>query len=307
MRKLYAAAALVSLAACMGMAPNGCNLAGLPGTTAPTLTITAEPRAGNMGIVTFRTDLSGVPTARTVNWSFGDGSQAVNLSVAQGQALTHAFNRPDSFEVAVFAFDIAGKRLAEGRLAIVVDAPGLGGFVDARTRVRLHTNYGDIVMQMNRQGAPRTTANFERYVANGHYDNTVFHRVVSNFVIQGGAFRSLGEGEDPRLMQIPHDAAVQSEASADRKNVRGTVALALTGTDADSGMDQFFINLKDNPTLDTGDPHFTVFATVIGGMDVVDTIAGVPRGTFNVQTLTDTTSFSDVPVQDVVVISATRE
>lgn len=298
---------LLTAAAGMGMTGTTCtpSLPVLPGATAATLVITAEPD-GN-GAVTFRTSIADIPQTRSINWAFGDGSTALNLSASTGVALTHSYLRPDRFTVQVFAFSGSGQRLGEGTLAVVVDVAGLGGFIDARSRVRLRTSRGDIVMQMARDKAPSTCKNFEQYVADGHYNNLVFHRVVPNFVIQGGAFESLGQGSDPRLRQIAHRNPIQSEAPSGLLNIRGTVSMALSGSDRDSASDQFFINLKTNSTLDTGNPPFTVFATVIEGMDVVDTIAGVPRSSFNVQQLSGPTPFDDVPVTDVVILSATRE
>jgi len=182
------------------------------------------------------------------------------------------------------------------------------------TRVRLVTSLGDIVLELDPVAAPNTVANFFGYVSDGFYDNTVFHRVVNTpnpFVIQGGAFESLGAGADPRLTEKTPGPAIDSEANNGLSNVRGTIAMALRGQDANSATDQFFINVDDNTNLDNGPPPFTVFGSVVEGLAVVDAIVAVPVETVNVRALQNgelvTTSFQNVPVTDVTVIRAERE
>lgn len=182
-------------------------------------------------------------------------------------------------------------------------------------RVRLTTSLGDIVLELDRVAAPRTVENFLQYVTDGFYDDIVFHRTVNTpnpFVIQTGAFESLGAGADPRLREKSGARpAITSEANNGLSNIRGTVAMALRGQDANSATNQFFINVADNTSLDNGPPPFTVFGRVVEGLTVVDAIVAVPVATVNVEafqngTLT-TTSFNDVPVTDVLISRAERE
>jgi peptidyl-prolyl cis-trans isomerase B (cyclophilin B) len=146
---------------------------------------------------------------------------------------------------------------------------------------------GDIVLQLLADDAPQTVANFLRYVDEGFYDDIVWHRVIDGFVIQAGGFKRVsGDLEE----QPVHDPVV-SEAGNGHSNTEGNVAMALRGTDANSGTSQFFINLDDNSELDDGSPPFTVFATVIDGMDVVQLIAET--------TTTTEGAFEDVPEDDI--------
>ncbi len=154
--------------------------------------------------------------------------------------------------------------------------------------VRLNTSMGDILFELV-DDAPVTTANFLQYVEDGFYDGTIFHRVVVDFVVQGGGF--LPGMVAPEGLRDP----IVNEFSQDRSNLRGTVAMAKLGSDPDSATSQFFVNLGDNSeNLDNQNGGFTVFATVIEGMDVADAIAAVPLD-------------GEVPVDDVVLVSARRE
>jgi cyclophilin family peptidyl-prolyl cis-trans isomerase len=244
----------------------------------------------------------------------------------------HFYGREGTFTVEAYLFDGRGARVATASADVVASLPdattdeppddttdvppddttdvppdNTNDEPPTNNRVRLRTNLGDIVLEMLVDAAPGTVANFRQYVRDGHYNGVVFHRVVPNFVIQGGAFTSLGVGADPRLTEIGTRPPIASEANNGFSNVRGTVAMALRGQDADSGTDQFFINLVDNTFLDTGPPPFTVFARVVEGMLVVDRIGGVATGSFNVLTTNGPSTFEDVPVEDVTVLSATEE
>jgi cyclophilin family peptidyl-prolyl cis-trans isomerase len=137
--------------------------------------------------------------------------------------------------------------------------------------------------------SPNTVANFLQYVDDDYYDNTILHRVVAGFVVQGGGF-STG-----LVQKTPRDP-IDSEAPNGLSNIRATVAMALQAGDPNSGTSQFFVNLVDNSFLD--DQMFTVFARVVEGMDVVDRIAGVATATRN--------GFENVPVTDIVVRDAVR-
>src|ERR1700719_1463810 len=138
--------------------------------------------------------------------------------------------------------------------------------------VILHTNYGDITLQLDVENAPATVKNFLQYVRDGHYDNTVFHRVIDGFMIQGG-------GMEPDMKQKPVRAPVANEAGNGVKNKRYTVAMART-SDPHSATAQFFINVADNSFLDHRSPDangwgYCVFGRVVAGTDVVDHIKGV--------------------------------
>ncbi len=171
-------------------------------------------------------------------------------------------------------------------------------------RVKLETSKGTIVLELDAEAAPKTVENFLTYVRKGHYDGTIFHRVIPRFMIQGGGFT-------PSMEQKPTGKPIRNEAANGLKNLRGTVAMARTSK-VDSATAQFFINLVDNPYLDHSDDSasgygYCVFGRVVEGMDVVDAIAGVPTG---VRRVTDPRSgkavpFRDVPVEPVVILRAT--
>ena len=159
-------------------------------------------------------------------------------------------------------------------------------------RVKLTTSAGDIVLELAPDKAPKTVANFLQYVRDKHYDGTVFHRVIGNFMIQGGGFTA-------ELQQKPTRAPVPLEASNGLKNDRGTVAMARTG-DPNSATAQFFINVKDNDMLNAPNPDghgYTVFGKVVSGMDVVDKIRNTRTG--------NKSGMQDVPVEPITIVSAT--
>jgi peptidyl-prolyl cis-trans isomerase B (cyclophilin B) len=161
------------------------------------------------------------------------------------------------------------------------------------TRVRLDTTQGPIVLELDDENAPASVANFVQYVRDGHYDNTVFHRVIDGFMIQGG-------GMSPGMKQKPTRAAIANEAGNGLKNRKYTVAMARTG-DPHSATAQFFINVADNDFLDHKGPSpqgwgYAVFGKVAEGTDVVDRIKGVPTGRSGMH--------QDVPVDDVLIRKA---
>lgn len=135
-------------------------------------------------------------------------------------------------------------------------------------QVLLTTNHGAITLELDDVKAPNTVANFVQYAKDGHYDNTIFHRVIDGFMIQGG-------GMDARLREKPTKAPIKLEAGNGLSNVRGTLAMARTNN-PDSATAQFFINVVDNPRLDSFGGGYAVFGRVIEGMDVVDRIRAVP-------------------------------
>lgn len=144
-------------------------------------------------------------------------------------------------------------------------------------RVRMLTSLGEIVLELDEQRAPKTVANFLDYVDAGHYNGTVFHRVASNVLIQGGAYT-------PDLQYKPTRAPVPSESDNGLQNRRGAIAAARAPGDADSATAQFFINVVDNPDFDFSAPGsdytrgYAVFGRVLHGLDVVDRIAAVETG-----------------------------
>lgn len=159
--------------------------------------------------------------------------------------------------------------------------------------VVLHTNHGDITLELDTENSPATVANFLEYVRAGHYDNTLFHRVIPGFMIQGGGFA-------PGMQQKATRAPVANEAGNGVKNTRYTVAMART-SDPHSATAQFFINLADNAFLDYKGPSpqaygYCVFGKVAAGADVVDRIAGVATGR--------SAGHENVPAQDVVITRA---
>ena len=188
--------------------------------------------------------------------------------------------------------------------------------------IKLHTNHGAITLELDAEKAPESVKNFVAYVEAGHYDNTIFHRVIDGFMIQGGGF-------EPGMKQKPTQAPIKNEANNGLKNDRYTIAMARTN-DPNSATAQFFINVVDNAFLDPtpipdGDPvakftfqgktypnvpraqlvnhpqlaGYTVFGKIISGMDVVHKIRNLPTGTGGPFP-------SDVPKTTVTILSATQ-
>ena len=159
--------------------------------------------------------------------------------------------------------------------------------------ITIVTNHGDIAVELFDETAPISSANFKQYAADGFYDNTVFHRVIPNFMIQGG-------GMPADLSRKPTRAPIKNEANNGEKNLRGTLAMARTA-DVDSATSQFFINLTDNAFLDHGgrDYGYAVFGKVVEGMDVVDEIAKVRTGRQG--------GHQDVPVEPVTILEVRLE
>ncbi len=160
--------------------------------------------------------------------------------------------------------------------------------------VTLTTNHGDIVLELNKEKAPITVENFLNYVRAGHYEGTIFHRVISNFMIQGGGFT-------PDMEQKDTEAPIENEANNGLSNVNGSIAMART-MDPHSASCQFFINTKDNDFLNFQNESmqgwgYCVFGQVIEGMDVVEAIKGVETGSHSVH--------QDVPVETVMIEKAT--
>ncbi|GAB7126393.1 peptidylprolyl isomerase [Silvimonas sp. JCM 19000] len=161
------------------------------------------------------------------------------------------------------------------------------------TKVKLQTSMGDIVLELNDEKAPKTVANFVQYVNDGHYDGTVFHRVIDGFMVQGGGFEA-------GLKQKPTRDAIQNEADNGLTNDAYTVAMART-PEPHSASAQFFINVSNNDFLNYKSPTpqgwgYAVFGKVVEGKEVVDQIKGVKTGNKGFH--------QDVPKDDVSIIKA---
>ena len=157
--------------------------------------------------------------------------------------------------------------------------------------ITLTTKYGDIVIELDHEKAPKTCENFEQYVRDGHYNGTIFHRVINNFMIQGGGFM-------PDMMQKATRDPIENESRNGLSNVNGSIAMART-TDPHSATAQFFINVKDNGFLDHPGQDgwgYCVFGKVTDGMDVVEAIKAVDT--------TNRAGHSDVPVDPIVIEKA---
>ncbi len=161
-------------------------------------------------------------------------------------------------------------------------------------QVKLQTSMGDIVLELRADKAPATVANFVQYVKDGHYNGTVFHRVIDGFMIQGGGFTA-------DLQQKPTRAPIALEAGNGLKNDRGTIAMARTGN-PNSATSQFFINVVDNANLNAPRPDgygYAVFGRVVTGMDVIDKIRTVPTGNRGMH--------QNVPATPITILKATLE
>lgn len=175
--------------------------------------------------------------------------------------------------------------------AVLLTAAALVATPALAQKVKLETSAGDIVVELDAAKAPKSVANFLQYVKAGHYDGTIFHRVISNFMIQGGGMSADMKEKETR-------APIALESRNGLTNQRGTLAMART-QDPNSATAQFFINVKDNDFLNQANSRdgngYAVFGKVIQGMDVVDKIKATPTGP------------GDVPLQPVVIKHATVE
>jgi peptidyl-prolyl cis-trans isomerase B (cyclophilin B) len=156
--------------------------------------------------------------------------------------------------------------------------------------VKLHTNHGVITIELDEAKAPKTAANFIEYVEKGHYDGTIFHRVINGFMVQGGGF-------EPGMTQKPTATPIENEANNGLKNDKYTVAMARTG-DPHSATAQFFINVSDNTFLNHSAPTpqgwgYCVFGRVTDGIEVVDAMKAVKTGRSG--------GHQDVPAEDIVI------
>jgi cyclophilin family peptidyl-prolyl cis-trans isomerase len=161
------------------------------------------------------------------------------------------------------------------------------------TKIALHTTQGDIVLELYPEKAPKTVANFVKYVKDGFYSNTIFHRVINNFMIQGGGF-------ERDLTEKPTREPIANESNNDLLNSTGAIAMART-QDPNSATAQFFINLNDNQFLNYTSPEpdyigYCVFGKVVSGLDVVKKIGIMPT--------TSIKGYADVPIKPITITSA---
>ncbi|HIR21665.1 MAG TPA: peptidyl-prolyl cis-trans isomerase [Candidatus Aphodousia faecalis] len=179
------------------------------------------------------------------------------------------------------------RRAAVVALAMAAFVPA--AFAAQATQVKVDTNMGAFVIELNAKAAPKTVENFLAYVKSGFYKNTLFHRVIPNFMIQGGGFVMGMEEKDTR-------APIALESRNGLSNVRGTIAMARTN-DPNSATSQFFINVRDNRFLDANQAQdgngYAVFGKVVSGMSTVDAIARVKTHSVGY--------YDDVPIRDVVI------
>jgi len=157
--------------------------------------------------------------------------------------------------------------------------------------ITIKTNHGDIAVELFEEKAPISCENFRQYATDGHYNGTIFHRVIPNFMIQGG-------GMDENMSSKPTRDPIKNEADNGESNARGTLAMARTSV-VDSATSQFFINLSNNTFLDNGtrDFGYAVFGKVADGMEVVDKIAAVDTG--------NRAGHQDVPVETITILEVT--
>lgn len=180
-------------------------------------------------------------------------------------------------------------------LVLALAVPALAQKAEpGKVLVKLETSKGDIVLELNKKAAPVTVDNFLRYARSGHYDGTIFHRVINGFMIQGG-------GYDVNMQERPTGKAIKNEADNGLKNELYTVAMART-SDPNSATDQFFINVKNNPSLNYWGKSemgwgYAVFGKVVDGKRVVDDIKGAPTGRHGM--------FADVPLKPIVIKKVT--
>ena len=159
--------------------------------------------------------------------------------------------------------------------------------------ITIVTSHGDIIIELFDESAPISSENFTQYVTDGFFAETVFHRVIPNFMIQGGGMTADMNKKETR-------PPIKNEAANGEKNLRGTLAMARTG-EVDSATSQFFINLRDNAVLDHGDRDFgyAVFGRVTDGMDIVDAMAAVETG--------NSGGHQNVPVETITITGASRQ
>jgi len=274
-----------------------------------TVTLTVRDTLGNTATSSQVVDVTGSePFVRSTDAEIGEVDSIVSDVSIDGEnfedgavaTLVQGSNRIEATTTTFVSvtnllatFDLNGAALGEYTIEVAnpdgnTATLASGIRVVTPDRVRLTTSLGEIVIDLV-EDAPITTENFLQYVEDDFYDGTIFHRVVPDFVVQGGGFL-------PGM--VPQEGLrdpIMNEFSPDRSNLRGTLAMAKLGGDPDSATSQFFFNLDDNSeNLDNQNGGFTVFAEVVEGLDIVDAIAAVELN-------------GEMPVEDVLLIRAERE
>ncbi len=231
----------------------------------------------------------------TYAWTQTSGTSVTLKSARQARA---EFTAPayvpgdtNQLEFQVTITDSRGRHSTDS-IMITILPPNPSDDPDQTPNFKIATTLGEIVVELDRTKAPISTNNFQQYVQDKFYDGTLFHRVIPDFVIQGGGF-------EPGLVQKQTRDPITNESNNGLSNLLGTIAMART-TDPNSATSQFYINLKDNTQLDyqDGQEGYAVFGHVVSGMDVANAIANVPTQS--------TQGFDNVPVTDVVITSITR-
>lgn len=293
---------LLALLSPLGLV-GGCPTTESPGGSAPLEVTAGGPALVVAGeVVTLSAAVAGEPQGVSYQW-YQTYGRSVTLSDAKSSSPT--FTAPSLATSAVLSFRVDARSVSGARgsgevtIAVAADpnqsqggsTPGPGTVENAT--VSILTSKGEIVVELNGERAPITVSNFLRYVDDGFYPNLIFHRVIEDFVIQGGGYDENLKQKDPR-------APITLESANGLKNDRGTIAMARTN-EPNSATSQFYINVVDNDSLnyrDAANPGYAVFGKVVEGMDVVDEIAAVETESRG--------NFSDVPVEPVFIVRVSR-
>jgi cyclophilin family peptidyl-prolyl cis-trans isomerase len=286
------------VAGCMTLLLGGCIVGtDAPGTVSDVdLDVSAPASAGKGEAVTLTARLlgNGDLSAVVLQWHQTAG-RAVVLSSATGSEVQFTAPSLDTSQMLGFRVDalLPDGTIVSRDVNVEVQAAADDGDEPNRPLVRIETNMGAFVVELYPDRAPITVANFLDYVDSGFYEGTIFHRVIADFVVQGGGFTPDLEEKTPR-------DPIENESTNGLKNDRGTISMAKRADDPDSGTSQFFINLVNNDSLNPspGELGHAVFGRVIAGMEVVDAIAAVETESRN--------DLDDVPVEDVLVTEVRR-
>ncbi len=288
------------------MVGGSCVPASAPTDTTPiTAGEVAAPAQIEVGkTATLSYEVNGGGDSVTYSWyqTFGLVVELLDADKQVARFVAPSVSREQTLRFRVDARSGAGPVVSSTVEVILMADPDFGGVnqptdpgdTDPKPRVRLKTSMGDIVLELDRERAPISVANFLSYVDSGFYDDTIFHRVIADFVVQGGGFVSGPREKDNGRPSI------KNEGNNGLRNVRGSLAMARTN-DPDSASSQFYINLTDNDSLDfrADFPGYAVFGRVVEGMSVVDEIGMVETSAQR--------GYNDVPVEEVTLNSAERE
>ncbi len=254
-------------------------------------------RVGEEGSLTSEVDGAAASDELAYTWEIVSGDGHLHSPQQAETAIDATKGETLKVHLRVTATGSEGTKVGEADVFVVTISE------DRPEVVLTITGFGEMVFELRADVAPKSVANFLHYVDDGFYDGLVIHRVISDFVIQGGGYRPTADGGlEPVDVRDP----VSGEADNGLSNVRGTVAMALRGEDVDSGTSQWFVNLVDNDgsgtTTNLDERHFTVFASVTEGMEVVEAIAAVETESRPELSGSETS----IPVEDVVIESVVR-